>query len=250
MKKMIIGLYLILCNLVVFSQTEISRQVDVNKGQEVSIECSDANLINVSGWEENYISLQARVSINNGNNDDAYSIDITHEKGSLLIAGSIMDKDELPIMIQIKKGDQIYSFNTSDMNSPEIQQFYKDQGREGVQWVSHGVMWHIEYEIMVPQSINLNITSKHGLIEINNFGGPVLANSKHGGVDMAISPNAKSEFNLKSDWGEVFTNITLEYNEIKPGNITEISCEMNGGGGPLVVLESKHGNIYLRKGSF
>ena len=247
MKQLTLSLGIILCHLIAFSQTEISKRIDVKNGQEVSIECLDANLINVTGWDENYISLLAKVRINNGQNDDAYLVNVSTEKGTIHITGSILDKDQLPKMIQIKKGDQIYTFNTDDKNSPEIQQFYNEQGKDGIQWFSHGVMWHIDYEIMIPQSVNLNITSKHGLIEIDNYRGPISANSKHGGVDMAISPNSKSEINLSTDWGEVFTDLNLKYNEIPSGNKTVVSCRMNGGGGPSVILESKHGNIYFRE---
>jgi len=231
----------------VTAQSEIQKSINIENGQNVNIEINDANLIDVKGWDENYISINATIQINNGINDDSYKIETHNESGAVYIAGFIQDKDQLPRIIQIKKGDQIYSFNTDDRNSPEIKKFYEEHGQDGIQWTSHGVMWTIKYEISVPQNTRLKIDSKFGLIDIENFNGNLQANSKHGGVDLAVKPTRKIDFNLKSEWGEIFTDLKLKFNEADLNRSTEINCKLNGGGGPVTVLESKHGNIYLRE---
>jgi hypothetical protein len=230
-----------------FAQSTLQENIEVKRNQKVNITINDANLINVSGWNENHILVKATVRINNGKNDDSYKIETEKRNGEVFIEGFIKDKNQLPRIIQIKKGDQIYSFNTDDMNSPEIQKFYEEQGSDGIQWTSHGVMWDIQYEISIPQHIQLIIESKFGLIDIENFNGNIQANSKHGGVDLAVSASRKIDFNLKSDWGEIFTDLDLRFDKNESKNWTHISCNLNGGGGTLASLESKHGNIYLRE---
>ena len=231
----------------VSAQTSLLETNYVKNNQKVNIEINDANLINVSGWNESYISIKALIQINNGENDESYKIETQNKSGEVYIEGFIQDKDQLPRIIQIKKGDQIYSFNTDDLSSPEIQKFYDEQGKDGIQWTSHGVMWDIQYEISVPQHIQLSINSKFGLIDIENFNGSIQANSKHGGVDLAVNSSRKMDFNLKSDWGEILTDLNLNFNKTEFKKWTEITCDLNGGGGTMAILESKHGNIYLRE---
>ena len=173
--------------------------------------------------------------------------DVSNEGGEVFAKGFIQNKDQLPRIKKKKKGDQIYSFNTDDINSPDIRKFYEEQGKDGIQWTSHGVMWDILYEISVPQHIQLNIHSKFGLIDIENFNGSIQANSKHGGVDLAVNASRKMDFNIKSDWGEIFTDLDLNFDKTKLRKWTEFTCNLNGGGGAMASLESKHGNIYLRE---
>jgi hypothetical protein len=247
MKKLVslFAFFFVLINLT--AQTSLQESIEVSRNQKVNIEINDANLINVSGWDENHILVEATVRINNGKNDDSYKIAMEKRDGELFIEGFIQDKNQLPRIIQIKKGDQIYSFNTDDMNSPDIQKFYEDEGKDGIQWTSHGVMWDIQYKISIPQNIQLNIQSKFGLIDIENFNGPIQANSKHGGVDLEVNASRKMEFDLRSDWGEILTDLDLEFDKSESKNWMHVSCNLNGGGGTLASLESKHGTIYLRK---
>lgn len=240
-----IACFFVLINL--SAQSTLEESIEVKRNQKVNITISDANLINVTGWNENHILVKAIVQINNGKNDDSYKIETEEKDGEIYIEGFIRDKNQLPRIIQIKKGDQIYSFNTDDMNSPDIQKFYEEQGSDGIQWTSHGVMWDIQYEISLPQHIQLNIKSKFGLIDIENFDGSIQANSKHGGVDLAVNASKKIDFNLKSDWGEIFTDLDLKFDNSKTKNLSNFSCNLNGGGGTMASLESKHGNIYLRE---
>lgn len=230
----------------VFPQSSINKSIEVKKGQGVHVSIDDAQLINVRSWNENYMEITASIQINNGKNNDSYTMEVYEKAGRVHVDGIIRNKDKLPKMIQMKKGDQVYSFNTDDSKSPEIMKFYEEYGREGILWTSHGVMWEINYEIKIPSSVELNINSKFAMIDIENYEGNVQANSKHGGVDYALDSNKKMDFNLKSDWGEIFTNLDLNFNTGHKRDEREVTCSLNGGGGPLAILESKHGNIYLR----
>ena len=47
------------------------------------------------------------------------------------------------------------------------------------------------------------------MIDIKNFNGSIQANSKHGGVDLAVNASRKMDFHLKSDWGEIYTDLPI-----------------------------------------
>jgi len=55
------------------------------------------------------------------------------------------------------------------------------------------------------------------------------------------------DFNIKSDWGEIYTDLDLNFDKTEIRKWTEFSCNLNGGGDTMASLESKHGNIYLRE---
>jgi hypothetical protein len=228
------------------SQSGIQKTAEIKKGQKVVLVIDDANLINIRGWDENYIEINATVLINNGNNDDAYQLEVAEKNGIMHIEGFIQNKDKLPRMIQIKKAGQVYSFNTDDSRGPQIMKFYEEHGRDGIQWTSHGVMWDINYDVRIPNDSHLHVNSKFAMIDIDDFEGNIQASSKHGGVDVAVEPSRKIDFNLKSGWGEIFTDLNLTFDSGLNKDHKEITCSLNGGGSLFAELESKHGNIYIR----
>ena len=230
----------------VFPQATIQKTIELDKNQKVALLINDANLINIRGWNEDYMEITAMVDINNNMNNDSYQLEVNEKTGTVYIEGFIQEKDKLPRIMRIKKADQVYSFNTNDSKSPEILKFYEEHGREGIQWTSHGVMWEIKYEIKIPNHTELKIESKFAMIDIDGFEGNLYANSKHGGVDFAVESTRSMDFNLKSDWGEIFTNLNLVFDSGKNQDNKEVTCSLNGGGGKIAELESKHGNIYLR----
>lgn len=247
MKIHILIILFVFVSLQVFSQSDIQKTVELKKGQKLIISIDDANLINIRGWDEDHMEINVMVLINNGNNDDSYQLEAGEKNGIVHIEGSIQNKDKLPRMIQIKKGGQVYSFNTDDNKGPEIMKFYEEQGREGIEWTSHGVMCDIKYEIRIPNNTDLKVNSRFAMIDIDDFEGNIQASSKHGGVDIAIESSKKIDFNIKSDWGEIFTNLNLIFDAGYSKDYKEITCSLNGGGNLFAELESKHGNIYIRE---
>lgn len=235
-----------------FAQTNITESVTVKAGANIAMEFPYAELINIRGWDGNTIELTADVNINTGKNDDAYQFNLIKGNDRQEINGQIKDFDKLPEMIQIKKGGQVFYFDTEDWNSPEIRKFYEENGREGISWSSHGVAREINVEIKVPRNLgSLEVVSKFGLIDIEELNIPVMANSKHGGVDMMVSSSNTNEFTLDSKWGVIYTNLDLDFKSMKGFEDSEdwshVKCSINGGAGPKMELISQHANIYLRK---
>ena len=250
MKK--IGILFLLSCQVCFAQTNITESISITSGQEVAMEFPYAQLINIRGWDGNTIELSAEVIINMGKNDDAYQFNLTNSNGRKEINGDIRDYDKLPEMIQIKKGGRVYYFDTEDWNSPEIRKFYEEEGREGISWSSHGVAREIKVEIKVPRSLGLlEVTSKFGLIDIEELNIPIQATSKHGGVDVMVSSSNANQFSLDSKWGVIYTDLDLDFKSMKgfedSRDWSHVECSINGGTGPKVELISQHANIYLRK---
>lgn len=232
-----------------FAQTKVSKRYEVKSTQQIKLQFDDANIINIVGWNENYISIDASVRINNNRHNDAFQFEENADSSSKSITGFIKDKNRLPKVISIKKGDEIFTFNTDDWDSPEIQKFYSEHGKEGIEWTSHGISREINLIIKLPQRSDVMITSKHGIIELENMLGKVEANSTHGGIDVTVNENMHGELDAKTKWGTIYSNIDLKIDKDLSSNKdwNNIIASINSGDGAPIKLESRHANIYLRR---
>ena len=73
--------------------------------------------------------------------------------------------------------------------------------------------------------------------------------SIHGHVDVTIPTQAKANFHLASEWGEMYTDLDLTYDnpgEMKSLSKKKIDAKYNGGGVDFSI-KSNHSDIYLRK---
>ena len=231
-----------------FAQTEITKRYEVSGNQAIQFQFDDASIINITGWQENYISIDASRSINNNRQNDAYQFEESMINGEKQIVGYLNDKKNLPRVIQIKKGDELFTFNTDDWNSPEILKFYEEHGEEGISWKSYGISWVINLKIKIPQNSNVAVSSKHGIIELENILGKVDANSIHGGIDLSVNKKSKCSLNAKTKWGTIYSNLNLNVDKELSSNRdwNNVIASINGESGPSIKLESKHANIYLR----
>ncbi|MEM7103363.1 MAG: DUF4097 family beta strand repeat-containing protein [Bacteroidota bacterium] len=80
--------------------------------------------------------------------------------------------------------------------------------------------------------------------------GPISLYSVYSSVDVAVPASAKADFKLKASYGDVYSDLDLEYpvNDEGMRNLSgkDMSAKANGGGVDFT-LKSSYGNIYLRK---
>lgn len=240
---------LILSGSMSYAQTELKKRYEVSGNQSIQLEFDDASIISIEGWQENYISIEGKISINGNTQNDKYIIKESSSNGNRKITGYLKDKENIPRVISIKKGDELFTFNTDDWSSPEIRQFYEEHGRDGILWKSQGISWEINLTIKVPKNHDLVINSKHGMVELDKISGNVDANSIHGGIDLTVNSGMKSMLNVKTKWGEIYSNVDLKIDKESSSNRdwNHVVASVNGGKDQTVKLESKHANIYLRK---
>lgn len=230
-------------------QTKIDKTIATKSGQNVSLDFTWPELIQVSSWDKNEIKVEALVSINQGQNDDAFKLEVDNVAGSIRVKSDIRGFEGLPKKIMIRAGGEEYFFNTDDRNSPEVVRFLDEKGSNGYEYMNHGVIMDIKIVVYVPSNINLDIYSKYGLVEVNGYSGKLQVQSKFGGVDVKV-PLAKNTIKAGTKFGKKYTDLdqkfaTLEYGD-HPGKWDWVSCDINGGG-VLQELKSEFGNIYIRK---
>ena len=237
------------CSSNILAQRTLQEKITPKAGQEIKFYFKYPELIKVSTWDKNEIEINGSVRINNGRNNDAFALEIEDDGDLLLISSVIRDLDKLPKMIMITRGDTKYYFDDIKEHDNAVQKFREEHGESNYGYSTHGVIKEITLDIKVPANLPFTIESKFGLLEIADTAAPVKAISKFGGIDMSVSQNAKKSLELSTKFGEVYTdlNLAIEKNtNFQAHKWTTIYTKLNGGG-ETCMLESKFGNIYIRK---
>ena len=202
-------------------------------------------------WDKNEVLIKGTVSINRGENDAAFDLQVNTDK-EITVTSVIKDKENIPQRIVIKKGDTEYFFKAKDFNDPEIQKFLEENGREYT-YMSNGIIKEIKLEVFVPKNMETSVLAKYGMVEVKGFNAPLSIDAKYGGVDATISTSSTGFLTARSRYGEILTNLDIKFDQAKfpdksarsQDKWTEISAKL--GSGPPYLIESKYGKVYLRK---
>lgn len=244
MKAYVLLLLAVLCPEKEYAQTPINKTIAFQSGQKITMHFDFPELIRVSTWDKNEISIQGTASINNGENDDAFILDASTSGSTISIRNEIKDMKNLPHRITItREGGQKIIFKDKAALKK-----YQDENGKSFESQSWGVDMDIVLEIKVPRNAETRIESVYGTVEIKNFTGPLAVVSTYGGVDAALTERATGELIAETNYGEIYTNLDAKFGgeKFKDENFhTYVSA--NPGTGPKYSFESKYGNVYLRK---
>ncbi|HWA33175.1 MAG TPA: hypothetical protein VG737_03545 [Cyclobacteriaceae bacterium] len=224
----------------------MEKTIAVQASQKVVLDF-DHPEIKLSTWDKKEIGIRGTSSINRGENDNAFELQVTTTGPEIRITSVVKDKENLPHHIMIKKGDTEYFFKAKDFKDPEVQKFFEQNGREYA-YMSSGVIIEVKLEIFVPKGMTTSVLSKYGIVEVTNFDGPLTVDSKYGGVDATITPATTGVLVARSRYGEILTNLGVAFDQKGPDRNekwTEISAKI--GSGSRYEIEAKYGNVYLRK---
>jgi hypothetical protein len=246
--KMILAMGLIACSLGVVAQTKIERSIAVSSGQKVAFSFDYPELIKVHTWEKNEVLITGTVSINRGENDDAFDFKVENKNGVTQITNFLKDEANIPHRIIIKKGDQEYFFKARDFRDPAVQKFLEENGRE-YQYMSNGILRDIKLEVFVPKGMTCEISSTYGMVEVTDFDGPLTVDARYGGVDATIATNVTGQLVARTQFGEVLTNLDVKFNAPEPRTAHDHWTEIQGNlaGRNRYDLESQYGKVYLRR---
>ena len=232
-----------------FAQSRFERTIPFQRGKTLNIEFTYPEIIKVRVHDQDEIKVEGTVSINSGLFDENFDLVVNSSGNNIDIYSTIRDKDKIPHRITINVKGEKYIFMASGWDDPKIKEFMAEHDKSAINWMSNGLDIDIELTVTVPRSSDLNITSKFGTIEILGLPEQLVATSKHDGVDISIDPSSNYDFEIHTTFGEVYTNLDLELERqdgLRPYKAQKLVAHLNGGG-KKIVLESKFGNVYLRK---
>jgi hypothetical protein len=223
------------------AQTVINKSYPVQPAQTIRFRFDYPELIKVSTWEKNEILVQGTVSINGGENDDAFALEGTTSGTVISIQSQIRNMKNLPHRYTVMKdGKKMVFKNKTEWRA------YKSEYHDKHNWVSEGVDMDIVLEIKVPKNMTTTVESVYGMVEVKDFTGPLVVEATYGGVDASLTESRTGELTAETNYGQIYSNLNLKFsNSIEEDFHTVVSAKM--GGGPNYTFESKYGNVYLRK---
>ena len=218
--------------------------IPVQSGQKTVMHFDYPEIVRVSTWDKNEISIQGSVSINGGENDDAFEIISSNSGNVISIKNEIKNLRSLPQRITIYDGAQKIVFR----NEAEFRKYKQEHGATHYNRTSHGVDMDIFLEIKVPKNFETRVESVYGIVEVKDFIGPLTVDATYGGVDASLTEKATGEITAETNHGEIYTNLDVKFQgeSAKQGDFhTYVSAKP--GNGPRYNFDSKYGNVYLRK---
>lgn len=243
-------LSLLILPIILPAQRTVTQSVPVQSGQSVELNFDYPEQVSIEIGDQPSIEIEAAVSINMGENDEAFRFNVDDAGDQLRISTEIVNREDLPERIVIRHEGQDHYFQTDDWDDPNVQAFLRENGRENIQWMSHGPDIDISVKIRVPRSIELKVNSKFGLVEMKGVTRSLTIHAKHGGLDLAVSPTTSYDFAIDCNWGEVYTDLDLDVategkDQLRSLRAEKFVAKLNGGGSPVTLI-SEHGNVYLR----
>lgn len=226
---------------VLAAQTPVNKTYPVANAQRISLRFDFPELIKISTWDKNEISITGSVSINGGENDDAFELLQSTSGNMIYIENKIRNLKELPHRITVTNNGEKVTFKTK----ADYQQYCEEHGRNFNQR-SEGVDMDILLEVKVPRNIEVKLESVYGVVEVKNYTGPLTVEATYGGVDVTVQEKSMGELRAETNYGQIYSNLDLKFSgsEFKDFH-TQVSAKL--GSGPRYSFESKYGNVYLRK---
>ena len=227
-----------------YAQTPINKVIPVRSGQKISMRFDYPELVKVSTWDKNEISIQGSVSINMGENDDAFELITSTADNTISIKNEIRDMKNLPHRVTLRDGAQKIVFR----NKEELQKYKAENKLTNYSSVSYGLEMDIILEIKVPRNTETMVESVYGMVEIKDFTGPLTVEATYGGVDAALTERAVGQISAETNYGEIYSNLDVKFGGegLRQGDFhTNVSAKP--GSGPAYSFDSKYGNVYLRK---
>ncbi len=226
---------------VLAAQTPVNKVYPVTAGQKISLRFDYPELVKISTWDKNEISITGSVSINGGENDDAFEFLQSTSGNMIYIENKIRNLKELPHRITVTNNGEKVTFKTK----ADYQKYCEEHGRNFNQR-SEGVDMDILLEVKVPRNIEVKLESVYGVVEVKNYTGPLTVEATYGGVDVTVQEKTMGELRAETNYGQIYSNLDLKFSgsEFKDFH-TQVSAKL--GSGPRYSFESKYGNVYLRK---
>ncbi|WP_159478814.1 hypothetical protein [Chryseobacterium sp. 18068] len=223
------------------AQTAINKSFSTDKNQKISLKFDYPELIKISTWDKSEVQILGTVNINENENNNAFQIKESKEGNSLVIEGKIAEMKNIPHRIKVEKDNEKFIFKTRK----EYEKYCKDNNVT-FNSMTNGVDVDIKLEIKVPKYLMTQIESQYGLVEVKDFGGTINVNAIYGGIDATVLDKNVGKLSAETHFGQIYSNLDAKFTG-KDSNDFRTLVTATFGNGPQYNLESKYGNIYLRK---
>jgi hypothetical protein len=238
-----IYLSLIFVQTALFGQTDIQKSIPLQSGQSIVMHFDYPKIVQVSTWDKNEISIQGHVSINGGENDDAFILENSVSGNVVSVRSEIKGLKTLPERVTVVRDGKKMIFSSK----AELKKYQQENG-QSFNCMSFGPDIDITLDIKVPKNVITKIEAEYGIVEVKGFTGPLTVQSTYGGVDAALNEKFVGEIMAETNYGEIFTNLDTKFggDEVRDEHFHTV-VRAKPGNGPKYSFESQYGNVYIRK---
>lgn len=222
------------------AQTPVTKSFSTTPGQKILFRFDYPELIKLTTWDKNEVSITGTVSINGGESDDAFEITSSSADGMLTLVGKIKNLKQLPHRYTVNHGSEKITFKTK----ADFETYKREQGGN-LNYFSQGVDVDIVLEIKVPRNFETKVEATYGLVEVRDFNGPLTVEATYGGIDAVVQTKTTGELVAETGFGEIYSNLDLKFSG-RDGDFRTL-VSVKPGAGPSYNYESRYGNVYLRK---
>ncbi|WP_231459785.1 hypothetical protein [Pedobacter sp. Leaf132] len=239
MKPILFWLFIAIVPCIAFSQSKIVKNYPVNKGQTVSFHFDFPKTVRFSTWDKNEVSVEATVKVEGVDDDSVFSIEKTESDGKIVIKNKL-DMEKIPYSYFVSVNGVKHRFT----NKADMDVFMKEQG-SSVKSNYQTRDIEIVIDVKLPASINTEVNSVYGFVEVQDFKGPIKVDATYGGIEAKLNQQLIGKIKMTNRFGKIYTNLDLKPNELKEERFyTAINA--TPGKGPSYDFNSSYGNIYLR----
>lgn len=197
------------------AQKIVERHLDFAQKDFVSLNIQIADSIRIITWNKNEVYVKASIDINDNKDNDLYNVDF---EGSA---------STISVKAKFSEHTRPHTDTGCNCNCNYRSKIYCD--------------------VYIPENAGFSVETIDGNITISGRTDQVKAHSISGFIDMAVAPERKADFRLKTISGTIYSNLALASPDKSRHSVTtDISDDYNGGG-KLIDLETISGNIFLRK---
>lgn len=242
MKQLILSLGVLLLSGDLFSQNLKEISIELAQNQSVELRFKYAELIQVSTWKRDEVQMKARVLVNGEDASEDFKITKQEQSGKMVVTAAL-DDEAWSLNNWIKINDEEQGTNiTLSRNGKSIRVGGNDVQDYG------GVEMNIMVELMIPEDHQTKILAKYGLVELLQVPQQLEVDAKYGGIDAKMETLKLRKLKASTSWGQIYTNlegVRAQGNDMMGKAMLAVLD--NAKGSTEVVLDSKYGDIFLRK---
>lgn len=239
--KIIVAVIITMFTGALVAQTPVNKSYPVSTGQKISFHFDYPELVKISTWDKNEISIEGLVTINGGESDEAFELSQSVSGSTINIENRIKGLKDLPQRITITKGAEKITFKTK----ADYKKYSEEHGKD-FNMTNWGVDMEIVLEIKVPKNMQTLLESVYGMVEVKNFQGPLSVDATYGGVDVVVQEKTTGELIAETGYGQIYTDLDMKFTGSEFEDFHTV-VSIKPGTGPRYNFESKYGNVYLRK---
>ncbi len=264
----LLSLSLLLC-LQIEAQTNINKSFQASGLTSLKGDFTWGD-VSISNWNENRIEITGTVTINNGENDEAFRLETEQSGGVLSIKTYVKDMNDLPKMVTVIHDGEKYSFKKDDNYKKKLKELKEQLGVDNFNTYNNGVDLDIKLQIKLPANVKLDLESTYGDIDLdkcsnamdilNTYGhiNAVFDNgsmkdaelvSTYSFVDVSVPANANLDVTMHTNYGNLFTDLDVNIDKTaskEKAFYNKVVGKVNSGGASLK-MKATYNNIYLRK---